>query len=141
MENQYQVITKQANVQRCNATVDFNEDQKPFFPVTSNDKDLYRHFHAVAGDMLSTKNILDMQPVMGTEDFAFYSEVMPGLFYFVGMVNETLGKFESGHSPYYIVNEDVLPYGAALHASIATRYLLEYSHKSNITTGYSHDEL
>lgn len=88
--------------------------------------------------MLGTKNILDMQPIMGTEDFAFYGEVIPGFFFFVGMKNETLGMFESGHSPYYIVNEDVLPYGAALHASIATRYLLP---KSTLIKGNSHDEL
>ncbi|CAK9328265.1 unnamed protein product [Citrullus colocynthis] len=136
-----EVITKQANVQRCNATVEFNEDQKPFFPVTLNDQNLYKHFRTVAGDMLGTNNILDMQPLMGTEDFGFYGEVIPGLFYFVGMKNESVGKFEQGHSPYYIVNEDVLPYGAALHASIATRYLLEYSTKSASTKGHSYDEL
>lgn len=136
-----EVITKQANVQRCNATVEFNEDQKPFFPVTLNDQDLYEHFRAVAGDMLGSKNVLDMQPLMGAEDFAFYCEAFPGFFYFVGMKNETVGKFEPGHSPYYIVNEDVIPYGAALQASIATRYLLEYSPKSTSTKGYSHDEL
>ncbi|KAL0558458.1 hypothetical protein IC582_003031 [Cucumis melo] len=136
-----EVITKQAKVQRCNATVEFNEDQKPFFPVTMNDQNLYKHFRTVAVDMLGTKNILDMQPLMGAEDFGFYGEVIPGLFYFLGMKNETIGKFEQGHSPYYIVNEDVLPYGAALQASIAARYLLEYSPKSTSTKGHSHDEL
>ncbi|KGN66199.1 IAA-amino acid hydrolase ILR1-like 4 [Cucumis sativus] len=136
-----EVITNQAKVQRCNATVEFNEDQKPFFPVTVNNHNLYKHFRTVAVDMLGTKNILDMQPLMGAEDFGFYGEVIPGLFYFLGMKNETVGKFEQGHSPYYIVNEDVLPYGAALQASIATRYLLEHSPKSTSTKEHSHDEL
>ncbi|PON62504.1 Peptidase M20, dimerization domain containing protein [Parasponia andersonii] len=35
------------------------------------------------------------------------------------------GVFAPGHSPNYIVNEDVLPYEAALHASLAATYLLE----------------
>ena len=136
-----QVITKQASVQRCNATVIFNEVEKPFYPVTVNDKDLHEHFLKVAGDMLGTQNRLEMQPLMGAEDFSFYGEVIPGYFFFLGMKDETQGQFESGHSPYFRVNEDVLPYGAALHASLATRYLLEKQPKPNPPKGSFHDEL
>jgi IAA-amino acid hydrolase len=138
---QVQVITKQANVQRCNATVVFDSIDKPFYPVTVNDKDLHEHFRKVSGDMLGAKNVLEMQMLMGAEDFSFYAEVIPGYFFFLGMKNETQGRFESGHSPYFRVNEDVLPYGAALHASLATRYLLEKQAKPNLPKGSSHDEL
>lgn len=136
-----EVITKQASVQRCNATVIFNAVEKPFYPVTVNDEDLHEHFWKVAGDMLGTKNRLEMQPLMGSEDFSFYGEVIPAYFFFIGMKNETQGWFESGHSPYFRVNEDVLPYGAALHASLATRYLLEKQPKPNPPNGTFHDEL
>ncbi|KAI3912072.1 hypothetical protein MKW92_042157 [Papaver armeniacum] len=79
---------------------------------------------------------------MGSEDFSFYSElVIPGYFSFIGMKNETLGKFASMHSPYFTINEDVLPYGAALHASLATRYLLEFESNSRITDQKVRDEL
>jgi len=30
------------------------------------------------------------------------------------------------HSPYLVINEDGLPYGATLHASLATSYLTNY---------------
>ncbi|XP_041006733.1 IAA-amino acid hydrolase ILR1-like 4 [Juglans microcarpa x Juglans regia] len=136
-----EVITKQASVQRCNATVIFNENEKPFFPVTVNDKDLHKYFREVAGDMLGTQNVKEMQPLMGSEDFSFYTEVIPGYFFFIGMKNETQGQFEEGHSPYFRVNEDVLPYGAALHASLATRYLLENQPKANPPKGSFRDEL
>ncbi|KAI3859503.1 hypothetical protein MKW98_027100 [Papaver atlanticum] len=136
-----EVIKAQAAVQRCNATVDFSPDNKIDFPVTANNKVLHKHFENVAGDMLRTDNVKDMQPLMGSEDFSFYSEVMPGCFFFVGMQNETHGKLASGHSPYYTVNEDVLPYGAALHASVATRYLLEFKSKFRISDRKLHDEL
>lgn len=128
-------------MQRCNATVIFHAGEKPFYPVTVNDKDLHEHFRKVAGDMLGTQNILKMQPLMGSEDFSFYMEVIPGYFFFIGMKNETQGRFESGHSPYYRVNEDVLPYGAALHASLVTRYLLEKQPKPHPPKGSFHDEL
>ncbi|KAI7987486.1 IAA-amino acid hydrolase ILR1-like 1 [Camellia lanceoleosa] len=72
------------------------------------------------------RNILEMQPLMGAEDISFFAEMVPGYFYMVGMQNETQGQLEPGHSPYFTINEDVLPYGNAFHASLATRYLLEY---------------
>nr|XP_023870342.1 IAA-amino acid hydrolase ILR1-like 4 [Quercus suber]POE88825.1 iaa-amino acid hydrolase ilr1-like 4 [Quercus suber] len=136
-----EVITKQASVQRCNATVIFNENEKPFYPVTVNDKDLHELFQKVAGDILGAQNILDKQPTMGAEDFSFYAEVIPGYFISLGMKNETQGRFESGHSSNFRVNEDALPYGAALHASLATRYILEKQSKPNLPKGSFHDDL
>ncbi|KAB1209287.1 IAA-amino acid hydrolase ILR1-like 4 [Morella rubra] len=137
-----EVITKQASVQRCNATVTFNEKEKPFIPVTINDQDLHKYFQKVTGDMLGSQKIIEMQPLMGAEDFSFYSEVIPGYFFYIGMKNETQGQFERGHSPFFRINEDVLPYGAALHASLAIRYLLEKQLQPNPPKGsFHHDEL
>lgn len=146
-----QVITGQASVQRCNATVLFNEIEKPFYPATVNDKDLHDFFRKVAGDLLGPRNIYEKQPLMGAEDFSFYQEVIPGYFFFLGMKNDSQGQFKPMHSPDFRVNEDVLPYGAAFHASLATRYLLEnqpksssmsdQKKKSTSTKGDFHDEL
>ncbi|KDP33760.1 hypothetical protein JCGZ_07331 [Jatropha curcas] len=136
-----EVITRQASVQRCNATVMFNSDEKPFYPATVNNQDLHKHFINVATDMLGAQNIIEMQPVMGAEDFSFFAEAIPGYFFFVGMKNESQGPIRNGHSPYFTVNEDVLPYGAALYASLATRYLLEYQPESKPSEGNIHDEL
>ncbi|KAI7988277.1 IAA-amino acid hydrolase ILR1-like 1 [Camellia lanceoleosa] len=66
-----------------------------------------------------------MQPLMGAENFSFFAKVGPGYFYKVGMQNETQSQLEPGHSSYFTINEDVLPYGAAFHASLATKCLLE----------------
>ncbi|KAK2986248.1 hypothetical protein RJ640_027343 [Escallonia rubra] len=136
-----EVITGQAAVHRCNATVNFHTNDKPFCPVTINDKDLHEYFTNVVGDMLGAKNIIEGQPNMGAEDFSFFAEAIPGYFYYLGMQNQTRGKLELGHSPYFTVNEDALPYGAALQASLATRYLLEHQSKSTSQAGISHDEL
>ncbi|KAM7509631.1 hypothetical protein LguiA_020084 [Lonicera macranthoides] len=136
-----EVIIGQAAVQRCNATVSFDTIDKPFYPATVNNKDLLKHFQSVAGDMLGAKNIIDMQPLMGAEDFSFFAKAIPGFFCFLGMRNETRAPLEPGHSPYFKVNEDVLPYGAALHASLATRYLLEYQPKYGSHKGIRRDEL
>ncbi|CAN6928846.1 hypothetical protein Bca4012_098752 [Brassica carinata] len=135
-----QVITRQASVHMCNATVDFLEEEKPFFPPTVNDKDLHMFFKNVSGDMLGTPNYVEMQPLMGSEDFSFYQQAMPGHFSFVGMQNEAHSPMASPHSPYFEVNEELLPYGASLHASMATRYLLDLK-TSSPNKSYQKDEL
>lgn len=108
----------------CNATVDFLTEKQPFYPVTVNSEQLHRHFLNVAGEMLGFDNIKDELPTMGAEDFSFYSEVVPvAYFYFLGMQNESHPPLKIGHSPLFQVNEEVLPYGAALHAALAFEYL------------------
>ena len=128
-------------MQRCSATVDFYKNENSLFPPTINSKDLHKHFHNVAGDMLGTDKIKDMQPLMGSEDFAFYQEAIPGYFFFLGMKDETRPPVKSVHSPYFMINEDVLPYGAALHASLASRYLLAAEPKFHSAEENLHDEL
>ncbi|KAK9066105.1 hypothetical protein SSX86_015507 [Deinandra increscens subsp. villosa] len=120
-----EVIVGQATVHRCNATVEFASKEKPFFPATINHAGLHKFFQKVAGSVLGVNNVKEMSPLTGAEDFSFYQEVIPGYFYFIGMKNEKDEEPESLHSPFFQLNEDVLPYGAAMHASLAATYLLE----------------
>ncbi|KAL6996386.1 IAA-amino acid hydrolase ILR1-like 4 [Sarracenia purpurea var. burkii] len=136
-----EVIIGQATVQRCKATVDFLLNDKPFFPITINDKDLHEYFHKVAGDMLGIRNVKEMQPLMGSEDFSFYQKVIPGYFFLLGMKNETNENPALGHSPFFKINEDSFPYGAALHASLAAGYLLELQPRTTLPSEKQHDEL
>ncbi|XP_050874053.1 IAA-amino acid hydrolase ILR1-like 4 isoform X4 [Lathyrus oleraceus] len=125
-----QIIVGQAAVHRCNATVDFLDEVKPSYPPTVNDGDLHEHFVNVAVSMLGINNVKSaMTPAMTSEDFAFYQEVIPGYFFILGVKNASHKRFQpSLHSPYLQINEDGLPYGAALHASLASSYLLKHQH-------------
>ncbi|VVB01431.1 unnamed protein product [Arabis nemorensis] len=134
-----QVITSQASVHMCSATVDFLEENYPFFPPTVNNEALHQFFKNVSVDLVGIENYNETQPVMVSEDFAFYQEAMPGHFSFVGMQNEAHSPMANPHSPYFEVNEELLPYGASLLASMATRYLLESSSLPN--KSYKNDEL
>ncbi|KAL8458443.1 hypothetical protein ACS0TY_036092 [Phlomoides rotata] len=136
-----EVITGQAAVQRCNATIKFETKDQIFFPPTVNNDDLHKLFQGVAGDMLGHGGVKDMQPLMGSEDFSFYQEMIPGYFFFLGMKDETLEQPVSPHSPYFRLNEGGLPFGAALHASLAVRYLSESRMTSRVYNEDQHDEL
>ncbi|XP_047963050.1 IAA-amino acid hydrolase ILR1-like 4 [Salvia hispanica] len=137
-----EVIVGQAAVQRCNATVTFNNEDLPMYPPTVNDKELHKHFQRVAVDMLGISKVTDYNPVMGAEDFSFYQERIPGYFFILGTKDEAAQERSALlHSPYYNFNEDALPVGAALHASLAVRYLLESQTGNPTGNGHRHDEL
>ncbi|XP_057973999.1 IAA-amino acid hydrolase ILR1-like 6 isoform X2 [Malania oleifera] len=121
-----EVIVEQASVFRCSATVDFFEKEYTIYPPTVNNEHMYEHVKKVATDLLGARNFRVVSPMMGAEDFSFYSEVVPAAFFYIGIMNETLGSVHTGHSPYFMIDEDVLPVGAAAHAAIAERYLNEH---------------
>jgi IAA-amino acid hydrolase len=50
-------------------------------------------------------------------------------------------RAESFHSPYLKIHEDGLPYGAALHASLAASYLLKHEQDVHGVGGKYNDEL
>ncbi|KAK6938394.1 Peptidase M20, partial [Dillenia turbinata] len=122
-----EVIVEQASVFRCMATVDFFENEyESIYPPMLNSDQLYDHVRKAAIDLLGLKSFSVVPPGMGSEDFAFYSEVVPAAFFFIGIRNETLGSVHIAHSPHFMIDEDVLPVGAATHAAIAERYLNEH---------------
>jgi len=136
-----QVIIGQVAVHRCNATVSFLDDKIPSIPPTINDDSLHDYFQSVAGSLLGIDKVKGHHLLMGSEDFAFYQEAMPGYVFIVGMEDVSVEGLRSWHSPYFKVNEDVLPYGAALHVSLATRYLAKLNQEVPAIDGKYHDEL
>ncbi|RDY14501.1 IAA-amino acid hydrolase ILR1-like 4 [Mucuna pruriens] len=137
-----QVIIGQAAVQRCNATVNFLDETRPLYPPTVNNGDLHKLFLDVARNLLGiNKVIIDKHPIMAAEDFAFYQEVIHGYFFTLGMKSASPEPVHPLHSPYLKINEDGLPYGAALHASLVTTYLIKYQQDVAKVEGKYHDEL
>ncbi|XP_071688643.1 IAA-amino acid hydrolase ILR1-like 4 [Rutidosis leptorrhynchoides] len=126
-ERIHEVIQAQASVYRCSSIVDFEGIEHPTVSPTINDKRIYEHVVKVSNMIVGKHYIKLTPPFMGSEDFAFYLEKIPGTFAFLGMRNEKAGIIHSPHSPYYTVDEDVLPTGSALHAAFAFTYLLSTS--------------
>ncbi|KAL5723549.1 IAA-amino acid hydrolase ILR1-like 1 [Ranunculus cassubicifolius] len=118
-----EVITGQAAVHRCTAELDFLEEKHPTIPPTVNDQRVYEHVRHVSSHIVGEKNVEIAPPCMGSEDFAFYLDHVPGSFIFVGTKSEKAQSFHPAHSPYYAIDEDVLPIGAAVHASFAHSYI------------------
>ncbi|MBP0446818.1 amidohydrolase [Roseomonas sp. SSH11] len=69
----------------------------------------------LVGDALVNRN---RAPVMGSEDFSFMLERVPGAYIHVGN-----GPGAQAHNPHYNFNDEAIPYGAALYARVVERML------------------
>lgn len=79
---------------------------------------------AAAGKVLGQGSVLIApDPRLGTDDFAYFSERVPGYYYFVGVGNEERGFTYPGHNPRFTVDPDALPGAAALCVQIVLDYL------------------
>ncbi|XP_059459289.1 IAA-amino acid hydrolase ILR1-like 5 isoform X2 [Corylus avellana] len=121
-----EVIEGQAAVHRCNAYIDMKEEDFPAYPAVVNDERLHLHVGRVGKLLFGPENVKVGSKVMAGEDFAFYQELIPGVMLSIGIRNEKLGSIHSPHSPYFFLDEDVLPVGAALLTALAEIYLSEH---------------
>jgi amidohydrolase len=94
-------------------------------PVTFNDPELTQQAVPVLQNIAGIQRVIETGPIMGSEDFAFFQQEIPG-FYFVLGVNKAgvdFGAAAPNHSPYFYVNEDALKIGVESLSALAINFL------------------
>ena len=109
---------------QCTAEVETIQGD-PDYPATVNKEPSWQTACLSASELVSESNVSILDPVLGGEDFAFYLEKTQGCFVALGTRNESQGAIHFVHTPYFKVDEDALPIGAALHVAFALRSLEE----------------
>ncbi|NUW39275.1 M20 metallopeptidase family protein [Nonomuraea rhodomycinica] len=92
------------------------------YPVTVNDADEAGFAERTAGDLFGPGRFLvTPQPVMGSEDFSYVLERVPGAFLFLGACPPERDPATApyNHSPEALFDDAVVPDGAALLATLA----------------------
>lgn len=98
---------------------------KPYSPVVYNDPGLTDRMRPSLERAAGAANVRESTLVMGAEDFAFYQQEAPGVFFFLG-VNKPgvkLGEAAPNHSPLFYVNDDALVVGVRALSYLALDYL------------------
>jgi amidohydrolase len=95
------------------------------FPPTINDEKMTEFVVNVAEELFGKDKLQLMKPLMGSEDFSYYLQKVPGTFVFLGVKNEEKGIIYPQHHPKFDIDEDILPLGTALHVSVAMEFLSE----------------
>lgn len=116
-------MENQAAVHQCSASVDFMEETMRPYPATVNDEAMYEHAKQVGEALLGESNVQVAAPIMAAEDFSFYAQKMKAAFFQIGVQNKNEKSFKRLHTPFFFLDEEVLPIGAALHAAVAISYL------------------
>ncbi len=95
----------------------------PRSSVTMNHPDLIGLAIPVLREFLGDANVVLQKPHMGSEDFALFSERIPGLYLFLGVRNENKGITSMLHTPEFDVDESCIPLGVQAMSRIVLQYL------------------
>jgi amidohydrolase len=86
-----------------------------------NDARVVHLIQQVATDLIGSENIVPPQPGLGAEDFGVFSALAPGAMFSLGCKYE--GDEREHHNSRFDVNDECLPYGVAILAETALRYI------------------
>jgi amidohydrolase len=106
---------------RATCTVCINKN----YPVTVNDPALTEAMATTLGRVAGADKLQVVPKVMGSEDFSFFQRVVPGLFFFLGVVPEGKDPKEvaPNHSPRFFIDEKSLVVGVRALAHVACDFL------------------
>ena len=95
------------------------------YPVTVNDPALTAQMLPTLQRVVGPDRVLLVDKVSGSEDFAFFQRLVPGLFFFVGVVPEGISPDSAApnHSPRFFADEGCLLPGVRTLAHLACDYL------------------
>ncbi|WP_139141416.1 amidohydrolase [Pseudohongiella acticola] len=92
------------------------------YPVTANDPDLTRAMQPtlqrVVGDRLTESPL-----ITGAEDFSYYANEVPGMFFFLGIAADDPEMVYPNHSPFFYADESALPVGVQAMTALALDFL------------------
>lgn len=94
------------------------------YPVLENDADATDYVTRVAGQP-GTPAAVDIDPVMGGEDFAFYSQRVPASFFALGVRPADRDSYPRLHQPDYDFHDGAIRDGVTMHVELARRFWQE----------------
>jgi len=104
------------------ATVEIGADNNP---VVVNEAELTRRMLPSLERAAGAGRVVETPYVTGAEDFAFYAQRVPSLFFFVGVTptGTDPAQAPSNHSPLFYLDEGGLPVGLRAMLGVAVDYL------------------
>lgn len=96
------------------------------YPCCHNDRALTELLAGAAAKVLGEGNVLEQEaPTLGTDDFGYFSALVPGCYYYIGVGNADRGFTFPNHNPHFAADPDALPLAAAVEAQAALDFLME----------------
>jgi amidohydrolase len=103
----------------CRAEVEISDG----YPPLINEERARATVARITAEALGEKvNLFEAPPVMGAEDFAFYTEYVPAAFFAMGLCPAGRDSYPKLHQPDFDFPDAALPLGVTMHVEIARRF-------------------
>jgi hippurate hydrolase len=101
------------------ATIDVNIDIG--YPAVINNEKLSHDAKKLAEELMGPENVETTEMRMGAEDFGYYSQVIPGCFYRLGVGNVEKGITATVHTPVFNIDESAIQHGMQMMAWLGAK--------------------
>jgi amidohydrolase len=100
-------------------------DLAPGVPVTYNDPELTRRVVPTLERVAGRERVQEMSPGTAAEDFSFFQQEIPGLYFTLGVIPDSIPLAAAApvHSPYFFADEAALPVGVRAMANLVLDFL------------------
>jgi len=96
----------------------------PGVPVVYNDPELTEMLAGTLTKVASGTGISIARPITVGDDFAFYTQNIPGMYFLLGILPKGVDPYKSiNHSPYFVVDESAMIKGIEALSHMAYTYL------------------
>ena len=99
------------------------------YPAVQNDEQLYTVARKRAEEFMGAENVEETEIRMGSEDFGYYSQKIPGCFYRLGTGNKAKGIASGVHTPTFNIDENAIEIGMGIMAWLGSS--IEFPHKTS----------
>jgi amidohydrolase len=101
------------------AEIDFRVDVG--YPTVDNEPVITEAAWLLADAYMGKENVEETEKRMGAEDFGYYSQVIPGCFFRLGVRNEQAGIVHNVHTPLFNIDEKAITHGVGMMAWLGMR--------------------
>ena len=101
------------------AEIDFKVDVG--YPTVDNEPIITEAAWKLADAYMGASNVEETEKRMGAEDFGYYSQVIPGCFFRLGVRNESKGIIHNVHTPNFNIEEASIENGVGMMAWLGTQ--------------------
>jgi amidohydrolase len=107
------------------------------YPVVVNHPEICDLMLPALKKAAGEEHVVTVNPVMGAEDFSFFLNEIPGMFFFLGIRPDGMEDHEvaANHSPLFQVNESALKTGVRAFSYMVLEYAKNYNRSDGITGG------
>ena len=116
-----EIVSNIAEANNAKATITYQVS----YPITFNDPDLYQSMLPSLKRINGPNNVYSMNAITGAEDFSFFQEKIPGMYFFIGGAKKGTDPTKAAphHTPDFYVDDSAMITGLKSMTTLALDYL------------------